>query len=1021
MTAQISLPFECGMLDDSDEVLSSTVNCSPGSSYAANFVNRHCDKLIPDLSTTKTILRTNIIIVQDGSGNGNFDYENNPVHKAFLDDVWTRVNERVNASVGGCTPNFSLDGCNNQNEYFGLNIEFEPHFIELQDNQLYNHRNDPLKRLNSDRNIYVQQINALAATHPDYEKGFNVIATTDKFFDEGWDRSVEIWQDSIWQQGGGTWYYGTAWYSALGGYDNDLTPSFHAPDFYLNYEQQVASNGGIATWPNRRAEVIEYFSGLIIHEYGHYFFDMFHTSACSNNYMQQGGFTTSRDYNQFAAYQVRTLYESLMFRNLGEVVVCAEQTDEPFVIASDESWTADTRIFRDIVIESGAKLEITCTLNMQPDARIYVQRGGELHVNGGTITGCGEYWKGIRVEGFSDFTQHAQSEAGLVRIDNGAIIENARNIISMWNGHIPWPQAEDYYGGLVIAENATFRNSWRAVEFMRYAHSGHTDQSTFTNCTFEDLRIGVSDWESDGVTFDNCAFNRISKQSVLPYNSGINVINGCTFDDTPVGVDIITTSPVLPNSVVVGSSAGEARNEFRCDIYGVRTETRVNEAASQVHIFGNAFPAGSVGVFVQGATNMTIDENIFDNLFTGIVTVETGTEAIRIRKNLIRDGIIGAQCEGDNEGTVFTQNCFDRNTADQIRVPIASSIRSPQSAESDFNTAADNRFLDPSGSSRNSIDNDINNTEIEYVSRTTNQSSEFYPDRSVNTLIVSGNGTASQFNACTDLNPFTGENPDSLVLSYCAPSEVNSGGSPSGPVAVLPTPMSDCRRERSLAYAKQELYAGNKNTAVQYLLASSHFDTRIFGYGIQVSEGNYLAALNILNALNPTTTDETDFVWGQSLYLGYLNTPHNTYALSASDSTTLRNIAETRAPYSGYARSIFQVITEERITATLDEPKSSKSLGADKPSGAIGAKAVSIVPNPSASGAITVSVNDVFSEGNPVEVTVYDLTGRIILTDTFQPSSKGNPINLSASPSGVYIVSFTSSTGERYVEKVSIK
>jgi hypothetical protein len=712
----------------------------------------------------------------------------------------------------------------------------------------------------------------LAESHPDYQTGFNVILTTDKFFDDNWDRSGEIWQSAAWGQGGSAWYYGPVWYSARSVFDNTITPKFHAPDFFLNYQQQIASNGGSSTWisDGRREETIEYFSGLIIHEYGHYF-NLGHTTICSNNYMSRGGFNISQNYSQFSADQIRELYKSLMFRNLGEVVKCIDRADAPFIIDADETWSADTRIFRDIIVESGSKLEITCTLHMQPGSRIFVKRGAELHVNGGTITGCGEYWNGIRVEGYSDFTAQLQSAAGLVRIDNGAIIENAKNIVSMWNGHISWPQVQEYYGGLVIADNVTFRDSWRAVEFMRYASNGHLDKSTFTNCTFEDLRIGVSNWESDGVTFDNCTFNRISKMCILPYNSEVD-----------------------------------------------------------------------------------------------------------------------------------------------INIQVGSTIKNPQGGGQLNNEPADNRFVHSSSFGWNAIDNYQFNGELEYVSRTLDQNSEFRPRNSIN-VVVSLGASFELFDACNDLNPFTGSTPDSLVLAYCATDEGLTGGL--GGAVLPPGSAQDCRRERELTYAKQLTHSGMIDAAAQHLLSSLEFDTRIFGFGVYLTAARITDARTSLATLSPVSQEEQDFVWTQDLYLNFLDSPQDAYTLTPADSTQLLNIAQSRDQYSGYARSIYQVITEERITAALAPIKETKSLSAPSQTGEKSINIFDAYPNPVHSGELNVLLNEEAISGTGWTLSLSDTRGKLLIQKTVDGLSSVM-IDLSDLSNGIYVLQLSSIDGVHHAQKV---
>lgn len=1010
-----NLTIGCGTVDGISDVgnvqLAST--CSPNRSYADDFHDRHLDNLIPSDASGNLILRTNLIIVQNNAGGGNFDYYGNPTHREFLDDVFTRVNERmINLSPDCTTPDSPIG-------YSSLKIQFEPNVVVLKDNFYYNHRNDPQNNTFNVRDKpFLDGIVALAESHPDYEVGFNFITTTDKFLDDNWDRSQEIGRDPVWDAAGGQSYYsngnGGVWYSGYPVFNNSVTPMFHAPDFYLGYQHQLLTDRGQE--PDGREQIIEYFSGLIIHEYGHYF-GLYHDSAgCTNNYMTPGGLSTSSAYSQFAAWQIRELYESLMFKNLGKVIKCVEDgLDDSFVVDTDESWTVNTRMPRDITVKAGAKLEITCTLEMQTGTTIFVERGGELHVNGGTITNCGsEYWKGIRVEGFSDFSSHDQSEAGLVRLDNRAVLEGAQEIISMWNGHLPWPAPRERYGGLVIAENATFQNSFRAVEFMRYASFGHLDQSSFTNCRFRNLEIGVSNWASDGVTFDNCSFININRQALSAYNSGINVKNGCVFSQTPVGVDVVTTSPVLPATVSIGSTADEVRNSFFCDDYGIRLESRTSAPTSETKIFGNSFNAGSIGILAQDENTLTVSHNIFNNSFVGLSTLSSRFEVININRNIFRRGLVGGQNEGQNLQALYTLNCFDDNGTDAIRVPIASSINPIQGVAvvDGFGSPVDNIFLkNPFVSSYNALDNHPANGTVTYYTRTSDQTSRYYPFRSVNTTVVTTAESLEDFDACLDLNPVFGGNILEEEDDRCDHME----SLPEPPLPQESCLECMCVRRNELEGAKDGLANGSSVELVaQNLLNNDEFSIKIFGYGVYLADGDYDKARQSLATLTPNGAEEEDFVWAQEVYVNHLETSLKALESAAEENTLkkLSKIGLSGQRYSGYARSIYQGMTGERLVI---EPLPVE-LGIDRTENLAERKdnVLSIHPNPT-SGVFYVDTKGKFREG-VVHIDVYNVTGELVATVTSLDVNR-RAIDLSSLQNGVYFVRVRSELEESEIVK----
>lgn len=73
---------------------------------------------------------------------------------------------------------------------------------------------------------------------------------------------------------------------------------------------------------------------------------------------------------------------------------------EEVAVSTDLVWTKEKAINTSITIYDGASLTLKSTLNMGFNTQIYVQKGGRLIIDGGTITNyCQREWDGIRVEG----------------------------------------------------------------------------------------------------------------------------------------------------------------------------------------------------------------------------------------------------------------------------------------------------------------------------------------------------------------------------------------------------------------------------------------------------------------------------------------------------------------------------------------------------------------------------------------------------------------------------------------------
>jgi len=557
LTLNAQILIECGTQSNpADPTSNPSQNCN---NSFVSFLNSHADDMVPQGIKRKLRIKTNVIFVQNENGEGNFS-ASNAAHLSFFERIFAEANQRLeNLVQESC-------GCSSQPAHYNnIHLEFVPTYIEIQDIFAWDHTNDPNPgTLNSLNKSYLNYINSLASQSSGYDEGFNVIITTDgPFFNKYvYDNPDHL---PLWDLGYNclTSVYKCQAYSAFPVYNLSHPAMWHYPDLYLTYINGLDHLGG--EWWLETSE-IPHNAGAFLHEYGHYF-NLQHV-GCTQNIMKQA----SNIDRSFTGCQVREMYQTLMTKNLRKYVICEDKLDFNLNVNTDETWSINTRIFGDIVVKNGATLTITCQVHMSPKGKILVERGGKLVVDGGLLTGdCTDNWKGIVVEG--DVPGH-QAQSGKVVLKNGAIIEYARNAISTNPDHLPWNNGgqQNFYGGLVEAENSTIRHCVRGVEFMKYGRGGIKDKSWFNNVTFENLQHqGVSIWANDGVTFDNCTFSDIAKCGILPYDCEAIVRNNNTFEQQPIGVDVITTYPII-FSPKIGLKGFES-NTFLCQSAGVHIQS----------------------------------------------------------------------------------------------------------------------------------------------------------------------------------------------------------------------------------------------------------------------------------------------------------------------------------------------------------------------------------------------------------------------------------------------------------------
>ncbi|MEM1323777.1 MAG: right-handed parallel beta-helix repeat-containing protein, partial [Bacteroidota bacterium] len=612
----------CGFAHDSPpkEIIPRSDNCY---FYFHDFLAQHNDDMVPQGISRKLKIRTNVVLVQNQNGEYNFRTDN-PDHMQFLNGIFSDMNNRLEDLLPESCNCSSADG---PVHYSNAHVEFIPNFIELRDAVLWDHMIDPQPwKLNSFDKDYLNQINSLVEQHADYIPGINVIITNEgpaleEFLSTGKSLGALINFQDIYS---GQWYSSTAVVNNL-----DHPAMWHAPDLYLRYLDVVTHqpNAPLATGYQAFA------AGGFLHEYFHMFFtNIGHQGGCSENVMNPNGGPTRR--RSLTGCQVRSMYQALMGWHVRKYVVCEDVLDFDLTIDTDEVWKNNMRIYGDIIIEEGASLTVTCELHMQPSTNIIVKRGGKLIVDKGLLTGCGEYWNGINVEGYSS---GPQSAAGRVELINEAVIEDANTAISMNNTHLGWPARGEHYGGVVYAEKATIRNGYRALEFMKYGVGILKDESEFIDCKFEDLKEAVTIWSDNGVNFKQCTFKNIERRGILAYDSEVFVSDACRFEEMPTGVHLLTTYPNVFSSHIGKENTGV--NEFYCRENGVYSYANGNIAP--LVIANNLFTGGKYGIQLTGKSFYTVEFNTFEGQYTSVESVACGNDYNLLVNNEINGSGLG--------------------------------------------------------------------------------------------------------------------------------------------------------------------------------------------------------------------------------------------------------------------------------------------------------------------------------------------------------------------------------------------
>lgn len=280
------------------------------------------------------------------------------------------------------------------------------------------------------------------------------------------------------------------------------------------------------------------------------------TNSCTNNMM---GGTNAAGY--YSPLQLGRIHRSLATHGARKYAWGYSTT--PYTISNNETWEFNIKFYQDIVVPAGKTLTIKCVVEMVPEAKIVVQPGGKLIVDGGTITAAqysGDFWKGIEVWGDNTKNQGPSTGTptyqGMVELKNGAVIEHAFKA-GIYVGQRGVPNT---YGGVVQASDASFINCYRAVEFPPYQNttaggSPIANRSWFQRCEFyvDDDYRGGDDFDAhivmdkvDGIPIKACTFKNLRTTITESAKLGMGIRS---LDAHYNVVGLCTTNPPWPGGV----------------------------------------------------------------------------------------------------------------------------------------------------------------------------------------------------------------------------------------------------------------------------------------------------------------------------------------------------------------------------------------------------------------------------------------------------------------------------------------
>lgn len=191
-------------------------------------------------------------------------------------------------------------------------------------------------------------------------------------------------------------------------------------------------------------------------------------------------------------------------------------------------WSGIMYKDHDVVVKAGTTLTVKGTVYFVPEAKLIVEPGAKLIVDGGVLgTSCENLWQGVEVWGQYNQIQLSNYQ-GEIDIINGGIIQDAIYGIKTFKGDFI---GYDVYntGGIIKCNGAGFLNNQIAISYHLYSYKNLPNFGYFKDCNFT--------WDDNYILSSNQILGEYPKAMVSL--NGINNINftRCKFKNA------MTTTP----------------------------------------------------------------------------------------------------------------------------------------------------------------------------------------------------------------------------------------------------------------------------------------------------------------------------------------------------------------------------------------------------------------------------------------------------------------------------------------------
>lgn len=664
------------------------------------------------------------------------------------------------------------------------------------------------------------------------------------------------------------------------------------------------------------------------------------------------------------------------------------------LINTNHTFSSDEIINGNLILQAGADVLVTGTLRFPQGYGINVERGARLKVEGGLLTvACDQHhWEGICVEGNGSLAQPhpanmpQANEAGVVILIGGATIEKAVIAVSTIRRTETWN--EDYWGGLVVAQNAFFKDCYRAAAFMKYRPSiDYANKSRFTDC---DIRgtgnywpnsTGITIWATDGIQFKENKFVDIKQSGLLVYDAYAEVFHDNLFEGNRYGIQGIASAPFMGDMKIGKSSTGIHRNVFRDNyihIYGAGLQ---HPGKGKYVIANNDFFNGLAGIVMDGTNNYTVRKNSFLNQPFGSVVWHAGEDLNDFECNAFQDDQVSILYAGTNNNSQFLENVFINSTNADVYLEGSQALTTIRHPQGISGHPADNCF----GPETRNIITSGATTLFDYILEFgTPAFSCKKPLCNLSDMCTNPNHYnlfySVDFNSdrCDNPDPTLSSDPqfplkDSLFNHWFSIYQADTMNTEAH------HQMVEYSSQRHQALIDQVgNYANNvqDSLAIELLLAEGTPYALRLMYGLHLNRERYSEANSVLTILSSSTdaTDQ-DFVSVQQINLLFYQSP-GTFVLDSIQEQLLSDIANKEHGDRAWARSMLTYLTGlEFYPEFIATPRSSNNGSIQNDLSLLTWK---VFPNPT-SDLLQLSTAQV-ADGDKVQIQMFDVMGRQVLT-----------------------------------------